>query len=82
MRTFVFIVATAEIAAAITQLPYARAESAIDRGKYLVTFGGCNDCHTPGYFFGKPDMTKYLGRLGGRIRNPGSWRLPGTKHHT
>ena len=62
MRTFVFIVTTAAIAAAaITQLPDARAESAIDRGKYLVTFGGCNDCHTPGYFFGKPDMTKYLG---------------------
>jgi mono/diheme cytochrome c family protein len=26
-----------------------------------VTFGGCNDCHTPGYFFGKPDMSRYLG---------------------
>jgi len=33
----------------------------VERGKYLVTFGGCNDCHTPGYFFGKPDMAKYLG---------------------
>jgi mono/diheme cytochrome c family protein len=37
------------------------AESLVQRGKYLVTFGGCNDCHTPGYFFGKPDMTRYLG---------------------
>jgi mono/diheme cytochrome c family protein len=33
----------------------------IERGKYLVTLGGCNDCHTPGYFFGKPDTTRYLG---------------------
>jgi len=33
----------------------------IARGKYLVTTNGCNDCHTPGYFFGKPDMTRYLG---------------------
>jgi len=33
----------------------------IERGKYLVTFGGCLDCHTPGYFFGKPDMARYLG---------------------
>jgi mono/diheme cytochrome c family protein len=33
----------------------------IAHGKYLVTTNGCNDCHTPGYFFGKPDMTKYLG---------------------
>jgi len=22
---------------------------------------GCNDCHTPGYFLGKPDMARYLG---------------------
>lgn len=33
----------------------------IQRGKYLVTLGGCNDCHTPGYFFGKPDMARFLG---------------------
>ncbi len=32
----------------------------IARGKYLVTLGGCNDCHTPGYFLGKPDMARYL----------------------
>jgi len=33
----------------------------VARGKYLVSINGCNDCHTPGYFFGKPDATKYLG---------------------
>jgi hypothetical protein len=27
---------------------------------YLVQFGGCIDCHTPGYFFGKPDMLRAL----------------------
>ena len=32
-----------------------------ERGKYLVSIAGCNDCHTPGYFFGKPDMSRYLG---------------------
>jgi hypothetical protein len=36
-------------------------EAQIERGKYLVTLGGCHDCHTPGYFLGKPDMTQYLG---------------------
>jgi mono/diheme cytochrome c family protein len=63
MRTFALVVATAAIAAAAATalLPYARAEPPVERGKYLVTFGGCNDCHTPGYFFGKPDMAKYLG---------------------
>jgi len=33
----------------------------IARGKYLVTLGGCNDCHTPGYFRGQPDMSRFLG---------------------
>jgi mono/diheme cytochrome c family protein len=37
------------------------ADPQVERGKYLVNFGGCNDCHTPGYFFGKPDMTRHLG---------------------
>ena len=31
------------------------AQSQIERGKYLVTLAGCGDCHTPGYFRGKPD---------------------------
>ena len=35
--------------------------AAIARGKYLVTIAGCHDCHTPGYFLGKPDMTRFLG---------------------
>jgi mono/diheme cytochrome c family protein len=38
----------------------AQAQDAVARGKYLTAFGGCNDCHTPGYFFGKPDMARYL----------------------
>ncbi len=37
------------------------ADPQVERGKYLVTFGGCGDCHTPGNFFGHPDQTKYLG---------------------
>ena len=43
--------------------PSAQSQSSrveVARGKYLVTFGGCVDCHTPGYFFGKPDMPKAL----------------------
>src|SRR5438128_1540468 len=34
--------------------------SEVARGKYRVQCGGCIDCHTPGYFFGKPDMAKAL----------------------
>lgn len=39
----------------------AAADSQVQRGKYLVTIASCNDCHTPKYFLGKPDMTRYLG---------------------
>src|ERR1044072_30486 len=35
-------------------------EAQVARGKYLVGIAGCHDCHTPGYFFGKPDMSKFL----------------------
>jgi mono/diheme cytochrome c family protein len=31
------------------------------RGEYLVGITGCGDCHTPGHFLGKPDMSRRLG---------------------
>ena len=37
------------------------AQSQVERGKYLVTLGGCSDCHTPGTFLGHPDKSRYLG---------------------
>lgn len=36
------------------------ADERTERGKYLVTIGGCNDCHTPGNLVGKPDMARGL----------------------
>jgi mono/diheme cytochrome c family protein len=36
------------------------ADGPVERGKYLVTITGCNDCHTPGYFLGKPDFSRTL----------------------
>jgi mono/diheme cytochrome c family protein len=41
--------------------PLSAEMASTERGSYLVTIGGCTDCHTPGYFFGKPDMARYLG---------------------
>jgi len=35
-------------------------ERQIQRGKYLVGIVGCGDCHTPGHFFGKPDLSRAL----------------------
>jgi len=36
------------------------AEPEVLRGKYLVSVIPCTDCHTPGAFFGKPDVKRYL----------------------
>jgi mono/diheme cytochrome c family protein len=38
----------------------ARAETPVERGLYLVTISGCNDCHTPGGLLGSPDKTRLL----------------------
>jgi mono/diheme cytochrome c family protein len=48
------------------------------RGKYLVNLGGCQDCHTPGHFLGKPDMTRALGgsEVGFEIAGLGTFHGP------
>src|ERR1700756_905980 len=51
----------------------AQAESPVERGKYLVTVGGCNDCHTPkkpGPNGPEPDMSRQLSG------NPATDKLP------
>ena len=56
------LAAIAAVAAASAVLPRgASADSQIERGHYLAVVAGCNDCHTPGFFLGNPDSTKYLG---------------------
>jgi mono/diheme cytochrome c family protein len=41
--------------------PAVAGDAEVARGKYLVGIAGCNDCHTPGYFIGNPDMSRFLG---------------------
>jgi mono/diheme cytochrome c family protein len=48
-------------AAGAVFLSRAAADPQTERGKYLVMLGGCNDCHTPGVFLGKPDFSRALG---------------------
>jgi hypothetical protein len=54
------------------------ADSEVERGKYLVTLGSCNDCHMPGYFFGKPDFSRALSGsdVGFAISGPRRVRRP------
>ncbi|HXQ50123.1 MAG TPA: cytochrome c [Stellaceae bacterium] len=54
--------AVASVVVALAPLrPASAADAQVERGKYLVTVGGCTDCHTPGSFLGNPDMTRFLG---------------------
>ena len=44
----------------------------IERGKYLVTLGGCNDCHTDGYLMTEGQVPESQWLLG----SPMGWRGP------
>ena len=62
MTKHALLAAVAALTAAASMTPASAADpAAIARGKYLVTIGSCHDCHTPGYFLGKPDMARFLG---------------------
>ena len=60
LRRIAFV-ATVGLIASVSSTPARADDAQIARGKYLVGIAGCNDCHTPGYFFGKPDMARFLG---------------------
>jgi mono/diheme cytochrome c family protein len=47
------------------------------RGKYLVELAGCTDCHTPGYFLGKPDPARFLAGSDVGFRVPGAGTVVG-----
>lgn len=59
LRIFVLLAAVGSTLAGFSNASWAQTAQ-IKRGEYLVTLGGCNDCHTPGYFFGKPDTARLL----------------------
>lgn len=61
-RTIIVVLAAlASSIAACSNGSETTAQPSAERGEYLVTQGLCNDCHTPGFFFGMPDMARFLG---------------------
>ena len=67
--------ATSSADAATSQTPDAR----IARGQYLVSFGGCNDCHTPWKLGPKgpePDMSRMLSGHPQQLTMPPAPALP------
>jgi len=65
------------LAAVVASAAVHAAESPVERGRYLVTVMGCNDCHTPGYFLGKPDFSRTLGGSDVGFAIPGSGAFVG-----
>jgi len=51
---------TLGVVACDSEAKVATEEAKAQRGEYLTTIMGCGDCHTPGYFFGKPDENQKL----------------------
>ncbi|MGB5707411.1 MAG: hypothetical protein WBM41_11300 [Arenicellales bacterium] len=45
----------------------------IERGKYIVTIGGCNDCHTPGYLMSEGNVPEDSWLIGDRLGWRGPW---------
>ncbi|MGE0705824.1 MAG: diheme cytochrome c-553 [Vicinamibacterales bacterium] len=70
------------------------AQSAIERGKYLVTIGACHDCHTPKTFGPagpEPDMSRELSGhpanetvapVPAGLIGPDAWGAVGNNHFT
>ena len=48
-------------------------ESVLDRGRYLVTIGGCNDCHTSGYLQNGGTVPESEWLKGAAIGYQGPW---------
>lgn len=55
-KIFCLLFAALALAATMPAAPAADAA----RGKYPVGIASCIDCHTPGYFVGKPDFSRNL----------------------
>ena len=71
------LLAASALLAAVTANALA-ADPAVERGKYLVTIAGCGDCHTPGYFLGRPDLSRQLGGsdVGFEVKDLGTFYGP------
>lgn len=47
--------------------------SAVERGRYVVKIGGCNDCHTPGYAQSAGKVPEATWLTGSPVGYGGAW---------
>src|SRR5688572_24082285 len=60
-------------AAGVATADSAKDAERIARGRYLITIGGCNDCHTPGYMQKGPEVPESEWLIGLPIGFQGPW---------
>jgi mono/diheme cytochrome c family protein len=72
-----FMRATLVIASCVALVPLltGAASSDMQRGRYLVQVGGCNDCHTTGYLESGGTMPEPQWLTGGRVGYKGPWGI-------
>ena len=56
-----------------TSEPFVKAKSEIEAGRYLITVGGCNDCHTDGYLQTEGKIPEKNWLTGSKIGWRGPW---------
>ena len=65
---------SALLAALLTASPTVLSDEALlERGRYLVTIGGCNDCHTAGYLMAPGSIPENEWLKGDRLGWSGPW---------
>jgi len=47
--------------------------ASVDRGRYIVKVGGCNDCHTPGFAQANGQIDERLWLTGDKVGWQGGW---------
>jgi len=70
-----FALTTASAAVAQSAAPSGQAKSGplIERGRYLISIAGCNDCHTPGYIAASGKVDEKLWLTGDTLGWRGPW---------
>jgi len=72
LATLIVMAATLSCATTAQKTPAAMTQAEkLARGEYLTTIAACNDCHTPGTFYGAPDFERKL--AGSELGWVGPW---------
>ena len=72
-KMFRVITAAVLLAGAACTAAHAASEKSIKHGEFLVGYGGCNDCHTPGWAMNNGHAPRDALLTGGGMNFQGPW---------